>query len=83
MKKLTISRRDAEAQRFDVNNSFILFVASASLREMLLIESEFFHTFLSPLSVPTVPVSAGRLALAILGVYSRQVSCVTIERDED
>ena len=32
VKKLTISRRDAEAQRFELNNCFIFFVDSAPLR---------------------------------------------------
>jgi len=32
VKKCSISRRDAEAQRYEVNNCFILFVVSAPLR---------------------------------------------------
>ena len=32
VKKLTISRRDAETQRFEMNNCFIFFVDSAPLR---------------------------------------------------
>ena len=55
MKKLTISRRDAKAQSFEVNNCFISFVASASLREMVLFESEFFHTFQAPISPRAIP----------------------------
>jgi hypothetical protein len=50
VKKSTISRRDVEAQRFEINNFIILWRlrASASLREIPLFESEFFPTFLVP-----------------------------------
>jgi hypothetical protein len=50
VKEFTISRRDAKAQRFEVNDGFISLVAPAPVREMLLFESEFILNLFSLLT---------------------------------